>query len=296
MILGMWSRKSTAEAAKEPPKEAGPIRAQWRKFRELVCEPWTCLLLIASIGLFAVGQQKGLSGGVSALLQVLLAVVTGVLGARVTNLVSEASGEGIIVARGKVAVRGLKLMLVQTAAFERRLRRFVAAKDHIDSHPEVTKRNYEEAIEFCRRIQEEAASAMETWGDVVPSADLSSLIGRITEAEEQRDASSRELEKAKSELQQAAENTEDAERMRSRIAFLEMQVKQSDRRVAKLTDRLESRALSGNFRRRNVPVGPDSTTSPSYVDYLAYTDHPGEVGVAVGNSLPGDNPPSERVS
>jgi len=178
-------------------------------------------------------------------------------------------------------------MLVQTAAFERRVRRFLSSKEHIESNPEVTKRNYEEAIEFCRRIQEEAASAMETWGDVVPSADLSSLIGRITEAEEQRDVSSRELEQAKIELQQAADNTEDTERMRSLIAFLEMKVQRSDSRVSKLTKRLEARAMSSRSSAHSATPRPEYRDSErSFFDYLTSTDHPAEEPVVVRTVLP----------
>ena len=215
-------------------KPSGP----WKTFWRLVTEPWTLILLVASVALFAVGQQK-LEPSVTALVQILLAVSSGVLGARVTNLLETASGKSILEARGKVAVRGLKLMLVQTAAFQRRIQRFIDNRNHIETNPDLTVRNYEEAIEFCRRIQEEAASAMETWGDVVPTADLSSIIGRITEAEEQRDASKRELEQARAELEAAAGDAREAERMREKIGFLQERFEHSERRVRSLTKALE---------------------------------------------------------
>ena len=211
----------------------------WKRFWRLVTEPWTFILLLASLGLFAIGQQK-LEPSVTALVQILLAVSSGVLGARVTNLLETASGKSILEARGKVAVRGLKLMLVQTAAFQRRVQRFIDNRQHIEANPDVTVRNYEEAVEFCRRIQEEAASAMETWGDVVPTADLSSLIGRITEAEEQRDASKRELELARAEAEAAAGNANEAQRMREKIEILERQARKSEDRVRDLTKKLET--------------------------------------------------------
>ncbi len=215
----------------------------WKKFLQLVTEPWTAILLLASTALFVIGQRK-LDPSVTALIQILLAVASGVLGARVTNLLESASGKSIIEARGKVAVRGLKLMLVQTAAFQGRIQRFIDNRQQIESNPDLTVRNYEEAIEFCRRIQEEAASAMETWADVVPTADLSSIIGRITEAEEQRDASKRQLEHARGELETAAGDAKEAERMRERIGFLEERYEQSQRRVRSLTKALDQPATS----------------------------------------------------
>ncbi|MBH1665523.1 hypothetical protein I5U73_10370 [Stenotrophomonas maltophilia] len=231
------SKGSDGGLGQATPKPSGP----WRRFWRLVSEPWTLILLAASVALFAVGQQQ-LEPSVTALVQILLAVSSGVLGARVTNLLETASGKSILEARGKVAVRGLKLMLVQTAAFQGRIQRFIDNRKHIETNPDLTVRNYEEAIEFCRRIQEEAASAMETWGDVVPTADLSSIIGRITEAEEQRDAGKRELEQARAELEAAAGNADEAERMREKIGFLQERFDHSERRVRSLTKALDQAA------------------------------------------------------
>lgn len=226
------SGKGGAELRPEP-------TGSWKRFWALVTEPWTAILLVASVALFVIGQQK-LQPSVTALVQILLAVASGVLGARVTNQLESASGKSILEARGKVAVRGLKLMLVQTTAFQVRIQRFLTNREHIENHPEVTERNYEEAIEFCRRIQEQAASAMETWGDVVPAADLSSLIGRITEAEEQRDASMRDLEQAKVDAGAAAADSQDAHRLREKIKVLERQFVKSEDRVKALTKALET--------------------------------------------------------
>ncbi len=212
---------------------AGP----WSRFWTLVSEPWTVLLLLASISLFVIGQQK-LSPSVTALVQILLAVASGVLGARVTNLLEAASSKNILEARGRVAVRGLKLMLVQTSAFQRRVQKFLENRVHIEREPEVTARNYEEAVEFCRRIQEEAASAMENWADVVPSADLSSLIGRITEAEEDHEATKAELSAAKELMTSFEQRSENAVQMQGVIETLEKQLLVKESRIDRLTKKL----------------------------------------------------------
>jgi len=203
----------------------------------LVFEPWTLILLLASVALFAIGQQK-LEPSVTALVQILLAVSSGVLGARVTNLLETASGKSVLEARGKVAVRGLKLMLVQTAAFQRRVERFIENRQHIESHPEVTVRNFEEAVEFCRRIQEEAASAMETWVDVVPGADLSSLIGRITAAEDEREATKQELAIAQGLLDSNKVDVEQTQMLENVIESLRKRVADSENTVEMLNERL----------------------------------------------------------
>lgn len=229
----------TGSLAKKETLVIGP----WGRFWKLMSEPWTLSLLLASIGLFVIGQQK-YSSGVMALVQILLAVSSGVLGARVTNQLEAATGKTILEARGRVAVRGLKLMLVQTAAFQRRLQKFLANRVQIESHPEVTERNYEEAIEFCRRIQEEAASAMENWADIVPSADLSSLIGRITEAEDEHEVTKIELSAARKILESAKDGAEDTKKLQGVIETLEGKLADSENRLVTLNRRLIGRAVS----------------------------------------------------
>ncbi|WP_223495872.1 hypothetical protein [Stenotrophomonas indicatrix] len=226
-----------AEAGQVSPAPKLEAVGPWKRFWRLVFEPWTLILLLASVALFAIGQQK-LEPSVTALVQILLAVSSGVLGARVTNLLETASGKSILEARGKVAVRGLKLMLVQTAAFQRRVERFIENRQHIESHPEVTVRNFEEAVEFCRRIQEEAASAMETWVDVVPGADLSSLIGRITAAEDEREATKQELAIAQGLLDSNKVDVEQTQMLENVIESLRKRVADSENTVEMLNERL----------------------------------------------------------
>ncbi|MEN6682187.1 hypothetical protein ABFC53_07985 [Stenotrophomonas pavanii] len=234
MSKDVESTQGTTTPKLEP---SGP----WKKFWRLVTEPWTLLLLGTSIALFVIGQQK-LSPSVTALIQILLAVASGVLGARVTNLLESAAGKSILEARGKVAVRGLKLMLVQTAAFQRRVERFIDNRKHIETNPDVTVRNYEETVEFCRRIQEEAASAMETWVDVVPSADLSSLIGRITAAEDEHEETKRQLAIAQQLLDSNKVDAEHTHKLQLIIESLRKRLDVSESRIERLNKRLRSRA------------------------------------------------------
>lgn len=231
--------KDVESGLEQPAPNLEPI-GPWKKFWRLVAEPWTLILLLASIALFAIGQQK-LEPSVTALVQILLAVSSGVLGARVTNLLETASGKSILEARGKVAVRGLKLMLVQTAAFQRRVQRFIDNRQHIEGNPDVTVRNFEETVEFCRRIQEEAASAMETWVDVVPSADLSSLIGRITAAEDEHEATKRELVIAQELLDSKKVDVAQTQRLQNVISSLRRRLDHYEARIERLNRRLTSR-------------------------------------------------------
>ena len=251
-----------AETARVPSAPKLEAAGPWKRFWGLVFEPWTFILLLASVALFAIGQQK-LEPSVTALVQILLAVSSGVLGARVTNLLESASGKSILEARGKVAVRGLKLMLVQTAAFQRRVERFISNREHIETQPEVTVRNFEETVEFCRRIQEEAASAMETWVDIVPSADLSSLIGRITAAEEERETTKQELAIAQRLLDSNKVDIAHAEGLQEVIRSLRARVDESEKKVVRLNERLRQRTgveqaptVFGDVRRhRNFLAG-----------------------------------------
>ena len=68
----------------------------------------------------------------------------------------------MVVARGKSAVRGLKLI----ASLENRVEEFGSSNtEEIRDHPEVVFRNYEEIVGICNILEEEAVNSIENWTD-----------------------------------------------------------------------------------------------------------------------------------
>lgn len=156
----------------------------WMGFLALVLDPLVLFLLVAAIllGVVVVTQRDPV---VVAVLTIILGVASGLLGGVVSQKWSALTEEKVICARGRLAVRGLKLLLGNITALERRVREYL--ERHAASNgtptltPAVTQTCLEEIIERCVVLQEEALSSIENWTDIVPEADIKTQIGVITQ-------------------------------------------------------------------------------------------------------------------
>jgi hypothetical protein len=168
------------DETKEANKGFGQILAgNWKQFGMILMEPWTLMLLISVLVLFFI-STKDLAKEANAAVQLLLTLSSGVLGGRIANKLGGLAEGNVLHARGKSAVRSLKLLLAHTASLETRVRSFVGRRDEIESIA-VTVRNYEEIVGACRMLQEQAVSSIENWTDIVSEADVSTAIGQISE-------------------------------------------------------------------------------------------------------------------
>lgn len=140
----------------------------------------------------------------SALLQVLMAVSSGVLGGRVASSLSRLMEEGILSARGRVSVRSLKLLYRNITSMENRIRSFLEREQASTPNPEVTKRNLEELAATCRSLQDQATSSIENWTDVVPEANIASAIDAIADLRAVIDGKNEELKVANESFEQLA--------------------------------------------------------------------------------------------
>lgn len=117
------------------------------------------------------------------------------------------------------------LLLRGIGALDARLQKFRASFDEIQKHPEVTKRNYEEGIALCGLLQEQAVSSIENWTDIVPEADIKTLIGTITTLKGSLESKETELEDLKSRLTAATgKSEEDRGHLREQIVTKEKQI------------------------------------------------------------------------
>lgn len=130
----------------------------------------------------------------AALLQVLMAISSGVLGGRIASSLSSMMEEGILSARGRVSVRSLKLLYRNITYLDNRIRTFLDRENATVQSTEITKRNYEELASSCRSLQDQATSSIENWTDVVPEANIAGAIDAIAELRAVIDSKNEELQ------------------------------------------------------------------------------------------------------
>lgn len=230
------------------------LRERWSAFLSVVLDPWNVLLTLAVGGLFYVSLQKA-EPLTSVLLFVLLTLTSAVLGGRITQQWSAVTEAGVLMARGRSAVRSLKLLLRNVAALESRVRSFRAKEDEIQKHPEVTKRNYEEAIAICSLLQEETVSSIENWTDIVPEADIKTQVGVISDLKRSIDEKESELTQLQATLSEA-KGKSDQERghLRELIKEKEKQIRDLEREI------VEKKVTFGSVGLGGIVTSPTSSS------------------------------------
>lgn len=113
---------------------------------------------------------------------VIISVFSGLLGSLITNEWTKLTEAGILVTRGKSAIRGLNLLVLNIASVEARIARFLADLEHSERHEDPLARGrYEELTRRCHTLQEEALNSIEEWTDIIPEADVKTQIGLLSQ-------------------------------------------------------------------------------------------------------------------
>ncbi len=166
----------------------GNIKRQWSSFFVIILHPLILVLLFSCYILFSFSSQPQITNGDNTetgiklyqLSVLVLSVLTGIIGGIITKKWDELKGGGILVTRGKSAIRGLKLLLNNISAFERRVKIYLRKLSDDNENYDLILSNYEEMIDKCNSLQEEAVNAIEEWQDIIPEANIKTQIGQIS--------------------------------------------------------------------------------------------------------------------
>lgn len=204
---------------------------RWKIFGGLVLDPWNLFTLIG-LGFLLSVDSRSVNSLTNGLMSALTILASTVLGGRITNQWIKITEGGIVVARGKSAVRSLKLLLRSIAALESRVVRFLGNGEEIDTNPPVTRRNYEEIIETCNLLEEETVSSIENWTDIVPEADIKSQIGMISELKGTLTEKESDLSALKGQLEETQEESADERRL------LGEEIREKTKQINKLNNKI----------------------------------------------------------
>lgn len=211
-------------------------KARWRAFGSIVFEPWSLLLLAIGVA-FAHALTKQTQPGLLGTFTLMVSLISGVLGGLWTTRWQRLDDERVTVARGRVAVRSLKLLLGNINALDRRAKEYLRRCGSEDNPPVAT--YLEEVIERCGVLEEEALSSIENWTDVIPEADIRTQIGVISELRLEIDAIKDDREKLQEELEDIKGRSEEREQV------LRAQIEEKERKETELRRKLSVQSLRG---------------------------------------------------
>jgi hypothetical protein len=207
---------------------------EWLDFLRLILGPWSIVLLVLTILLIG-AQLAQTDQSAAATLATMVAVVAGVLGGVVGKKWDERSETGIAVARGKGAIRSLKLLLGAVASLEDRVGSCLQACFQSQAkHPAVLDTTIvylEETIGRCRLLEEGILASIESWTDIIPEANVNTQIGRITELgtrvqnlTQERDSLTSQIQEAQASQEETANLKQERDRKNQELMGLNQQL------------------------------------------------------------------------
>ena len=165
----------------------------------------------------------------------------------------------------------------------------------VEKYPEVTKRNYEEIIETCNLLQEETVSSIENWTDIVPEADIKTLVGIISELKSKLSKTENELSGYQQQLQ-AIEGKSGQERER-----LVEEIKKKEKQIDKLTNEITQRraglvdlGLAAGIDTRGIRTVSGTTTSLGLSRHARVKNFSTNSNFGLGNKPPQNEEPESN--
>lgn len=190
------------------------IWSKWKTFIIIILDPWVLFLLLAT-GLSIYFSSKTEAKEIQALLNFVISIFSGLLWGVLANKFSQLTEIQVLVARGKGAIRWLKLILLNINHLVKRTQGYIKTLSVEEKDYKLIVSNFEEVIEKSIIIEEEVLSSMENWTDIIPEvADLKSLIGTVSQFKERET----ELEKELISLQKETweQNTQKEQELREK--------------------------------------------------------------------------------
>jgi DNA repair exonuclease SbcCD ATPase subunit len=147
-------------------------------------------------------SSKQSDKGLAALFSVGASLSAGLLGGNVRQKWHAKAEKEVLVARGKSAIRNLRLLLNSVRALEARVIKYMESLPQIGQKEEVVKICLEEIVEKCETIHEEGVNAIEHWTDIIPEADVTTQIEKIRELKGELERQTLEAQRLDAEVKQ----------------------------------------------------------------------------------------------
>ncbi|HLC06247.1 MAG TPA: hypothetical protein VJK02_24695 [Anaerolineales bacterium] len=224
----------------------------WSKFLRVVLSP--PVVVLATLALFMLWQSlssdetTAVPPLVKATLTLLMSVFSGLLGALISGRWREITEQGVLVARGKSAIRALRLLLSYIGSMERRILSLSHAVAQLGNGNEVIGSGLDEQIDRCGYLQEATIAAIEEWQDVIPdAANLGTQIGLISEMKGKELLLQQEVSNLRNELEQAKEQSAgEADRLRGDLGKKEAELSRVESKLRDLQTVFNRSVLAGS--------------------------------------------------
>ena len=249
------------------------LRHKWSSFLNVLLDPWVISLLVLTIILWIylnrISSNQSSNRDVIAILTTIVSVVSGLLGGVIANRWSQMTEMKVLVARGKSAIRSLKLILLNISNVEKRTKEYIQIIDEENSEYKLIVSNFEEVIEKCNILEEEIISSIENWTDIIPEvANLKTQIGLVTEMKSEKLDLEEDIKMLKVKLRNGEEKTKEREELQKLLIEKEEELARTKDRLKNKEKRFNTTVLSGLTSGLNTSIIDSSSLDIDISKYI----------------------------
>jgi hypothetical protein len=218
------------------------LKDSWRAFFKIVFDPFIIGLTILTFLFYLASTTitpSQTNEMVTVVLTLVSAVFSGFLGAAIEKRWTALTEERILVARGKVAIRSLTLLLSRIRSLELRVQEYLNRHNNEKWRENITveviKTYLEEVVQNCRILEDEALSSIDNWKDAIPEADVGIQVGVVSELNLELVRLAEEAKGLRSELEKTKERSEDeTKQLKNRLDETVSQLSEARSRLARV--------------------------------------------------------------
>jgi len=226
-------------------KKQTKLYERWITFIKIIFDPWVVLLSIILVLLFIyAGDSEKIA--LKYIFALLVSIISGLLGAIIMRKWIDLNDENIMIVRGLLTIRSLKLMYQSLQQTENRIKKYIENLDESEKNFSLIKSNFEEVKEKCLLLKEECINSIENWTDIIDEANVKtrlSTLKKLKLEEEKLEGKIYILDKIIQEDKNIDENKQ--AQMRDRIEQIEIELKELRTNISLKENEINSSILSG---------------------------------------------------
>jgi len=222
------------------------LKGKWNDFFKVVFDPWVILLLVLTI-IFIIYSANSADKSILGILTLVITLLSGLLGGVITNRWAQMTELKVLVARGKSAIRSLKLILLNISNIEKRTKVYIECLDKENKEFKLIVSNFQEVIEKCNILEEEIISSIENWTDIIPEVEnLKTQIGVISSMKIRETELQGDIENLNSKIVEIAEvESKEKMQLKSKLYDKEKDLNKTKEELREAERKLNTTVLSG---------------------------------------------------
>lgn len=247
-------------------KSDNSLKNKWSNFMNVVLDPWVICLLIIN-GVFVYLSNNVDNKSFIPIINLIISLLSGLLGGIIANRWAQMTELKVLVARGKSAIRSLKLVLLNISNVEKRTKEYIKSIDNKNIDYKLIISNFEEVIEKCNILEEEIISSIENWTDIIPEVeDFKTQIGLISNMKTKQSELEIDILTLTHQITNVeTEGTKQNEELQKMLAYKESDLIKTKKKLREAESKVNTSLLGGLTSVTNSSILAGLTTSsPQY--------------------------------